>query len=190
MPFEQDDSWTVVARMTKLAEAGFFSHLLAEGDIESRVVQGDDFHAVEGRWESVYVIEVPTNQAELAAQKLDEELAQSSPEANRSSASLKEEDRPALVLFWPLILMIMATGMVYWAAQGVGKDQRDHPAGGSLWQAIRQVNRPLLSPAIVGQPAYRLRFDPQKQVVFLDEDTDGDGQYDLHRAFPGQGAAP
>ena len=69
---KQQDSvpWTNVARVANLAEAGFLADELVGLGIEARIHQSDDFNALNDRWTSLYLIQVPSEHAEDAAAQI------------------------------------------------------------------------------------------------------------------------
>src|SRR6476661_11224074 len=62
--------WTNVARVANLAEAGFLTDELVGMGIDARIHQLDDFNAVSDRWTSLYLIQVPSENAEEAAAQI------------------------------------------------------------------------------------------------------------------------
>src|SRR4051794_21851922 len=58
--------WTNVARIANLAEAGFLVDELVGMGIDARTHQSDDFNALNDRWTSLYLIQVPSEHAEEA----------------------------------------------------------------------------------------------------------------------------
>src|SRR5262245_40354086 len=62
--------WTAVARVSNLAEAGFLADELVGQGIKARLHQLDDFNALHDRWTSVYLLQVPTADAERAAMQI------------------------------------------------------------------------------------------------------------------------
>src|SRR3954470_17541571 len=63
--------WTNVARVANLAEAGFLTDELIGQGIEARIHQLDDFNALNDRWTSLYLIQVPSESAGEAAGQIE-----------------------------------------------------------------------------------------------------------------------
>ena len=61
-----------VARVANLAEAGFLTDELVGLGIEARIHQLEDFNALNDRWTSLYLIQVPSENAEEAAAQIQQ----------------------------------------------------------------------------------------------------------------------
>src|SRR5262245_29666 len=61
------ERWVAIARVTNLAELGFFEDLLLERGIESRLVDDDNFDALHGVWRGCYAIWVRVKDAAAAS---------------------------------------------------------------------------------------------------------------------------
>jgi hypothetical protein len=53
----------------------------------------------------------------------------------------------------------------------------------SLGDALRMLDQPVESPHWAGAPHYRIRSDPARQAIVVEEDRDGDHVYERRRAF-------
>src|SRR5687768_15037111 len=73
-----DTSWTDVARVTNLAEAGFLTDELIGLDIDAQIYQLEEFSALTDRWSTVYLIRVPSHLAQQAAAQIRQHLAEES----------------------------------------------------------------------------------------------------------------
>ncbi|MEX0937306.1 MAG: hypothetical protein WDZ59_05545 [Pirellulales bacterium] len=181
---ESEVQWTSVARLSNLAEAGFFSQMLADEGIESQIRQHDDFSALDGSWSSVYVMQVPQADAQRATERIRQEL--SSGGVEELGTTFKPETVGAAVAWKPVALMLFAGSLAYLAGQNVPRHEGQVPQNdsrASLWDAVRQIETPLVSEPAAGGARFRLSYDRAHAVFLLEEDRDGDGRYDQRRAF-------
>lgn len=168
---EEAANWVPVARLTNLAEAGFAESFLAEAGIPSCLRQVDDFSAVDGSWSQVYVLQVPEQQAEQAAERLGEELLES---ASQATAAADLVPPPKVRPAWPpLALLLLAVGLLYVSLSGqlIPPRRSTRP---SLGDVLRRLNQPLKNAPLVGPPHYQIRFDPARQAIVIDADRNGD----------------
>jgi hypothetical protein len=54
---------------------------------------------------------------------------------------------------------------------------------GSLGDALRMLDQPVESARWAGAPHYRIRFDPPRQAIVIEEDRDGDHIYERRWEF-------
>ena len=98
---EQDPvPWTNVARVANLAEAGFLTDELVGLGIDARIHQLDDFNALSDRWTSLYLIQVPSENAEEAAAQIQRHRDDDYGTRRRSIgpiAAFKPDHGPALL---------------------------------------------------------------------------------------------
>ena len=185
--------WTDIARVTNLAEAGFLTDELVGMGVDARIHRLDDFNALNDRWTAIYLIRVPAQAAQAAADQIREYLEddlrgkQGDEQAFQFSLSSQVMDP----LFWRPIALVVLTGVASFAlgqrfsAQSV--DRRLSPD--SLPSAINEIGRPLTTEPADGKPRYRLSFDSRQQVWSLDTDRDNDGLYDVSQQFHASGTA-
>jgi hypothetical protein len=181
---ESEANWTSVARLANLAEAGFFSQMLADEGIASQIRQHDDFSALDGSWSSVYVMQVPQIDAQRATERIRQELASGSTE--ELAQTIKPETAGATATWKPVALMLFAGSLAYLAGQNVPRHEGQVPhndSRASLWDAVRQIETPLVSEPVADGARFRLSYDRGHSVFLLEEDRDGDGRYDRRRAF-------
>ena len=181
-----ETDWVSVARVSSLAEVGYFEDLLGRQQIEAQVHQREDFDAVAGLWHPTFVVQVPRPRAETAIALMQQELATDSAlHANDGETVWSTLQRSA----W---FMLLASGLVYFAGRTMmhGAPAADPPvraideAGpASLWEALMETDSLWVSPGQNGQPARQLRYDTQQRLLWLEEDTNGDGEVDRHRVF-------
>ena len=180
-----NSNWVSVARLTNLAEAGFLQNLLSDEGVASNVKQHEDFSAVDGKWTSVYVMQVPAGLAHQAVVTIRQELADSTSDDPQSSNG-SEADQPAPVVWKPLAIIFVAGGLAYLASQNAlpwpGRPA-DTNHRQSFWEAIDGIAVPWVSDPAENGPRFRLRFDRGSNTVYLDEDRDRNGRYERRRKF-------
>jgi len=190
---EAPNSWTAVARISNLAEAGFLADELMGRGIEARVHQVDDFNALYDRWTSAYLIQVPTADVERAAiqiqQYRDDDLRRMEADAPAEPATFSNHLMDPL--FWRPLALVMLTGIAgFTLGQRLSGDRADRrPRSDSLASAANQVGRPFVTEPVAGKARYRLSFDSRQQAWSLDTDRDNDGHYDSRQQFHPSGSA-
>lgn len=180
-----DSDWISVARLTSLAEAGYFADILAEEGIQTRTELAHDFSAVDGRWQSVCVLQVREAEAELAATRIQTALGQDDDSTQPNDDA--DDHAPSVPVIWrPLALMVMAVAVAYLAGRGVlnrrGADPA-RPPSDRLWDTMMQIDRPFVSPPGRDGVRYRFRMDRKQNAVILEQDLDNDGRYELLHRF-------
>lgn len=186
-------TWTNVARVANLAEAGFLTDELAGHGIEADIHQTQEFSALSDRWESQYLIRVPAENAQEAAAFIREHATQ---EPDRSQGI--GEDRfdgasPTLEsLHWRPVMLVLLAGVSSFVlgqrfsevrqAQAEQRPQRE-----TLSSAVQAIDRPFVTESAAGEPAYRLRFDHRRQSWLLETDRDGDGRFDSQQMYHAAG---
>jgi hypothetical protein len=184
--------WTNVARVANLAEAGFLTDELIGQGIEARIHQLDDFNALNDRWTSLYLIQVPSEFAEEAAAQIvrhrNDDLQN---EGNDQSQPLPLSSQIMDPQFWRPAALIVLTGIAsFVVGQRLSGQNGGRPmASNSLASTANQIGRPFVTEPIAGKPRYRLSFDVRQQAWTLDRDRDNDGRYDSRQQFHATGAA-
>jgi predicted RNA-binding Zn-ribbon protein involved in translation (DUF1610 family) len=182
-----DDHWTSVARVSNLAEAGFLADDLAAAQIDARLDQSDEFSAVNGRWSTFYLIQVPSEQAHDAATRIRRHLADEESYAERKTDLFMASDydeRLDPAMWRPLALVVLAgvasfvLGQRFAVPEGNRRAPRD-----SLSAAVDAIGQPLMTEPAPGKPRYRLSFDWRREAWYLDADADGDGRFESRRRF-------
>jgi hypothetical protein len=188
--------WTNVARLANLAEAGFLTDELIGLGIDAQVHQVNDFSALTDRWESLYVIRVPSEGTERAADRIRQHIADEAGQDDGAPIGLRRmaPDQALEPLLWrPIALVILAgvssfvLGQKFSEVQGVKADRR--PARSSLAIAMESIDRPFVTEPIGGEPRHRIRYDRRRFAWMLETDRDGDGRYDSRQAFRANGAS-
>ena len=191
---KQQDSvpWTNVARVANLAEAGFLTDELVGLGIEARIHQLDDFNALNDRWTSLYLIQVPSEFAEDATAQIqrhrDDDVRN---QADDESQPLPLSSQIMDPQFWRPVALIVLTGIAsFVVGQRLSGQNGARPmASDSLPSAANQIGRPFVTEPAAGKPRYRLSFDSRQQAWSLDTDRDNDGRYDSRQHFHTTGAA-
>lgn len=188
---EETREWSSVARLSNLAEVGYFDWLLQSYGIPARVHERDDFDAVDGGWHKAFVLQVPDGHALEASRVIEAELEQAAT-SDEAAGTADGEEQDTQVLFWPLALILVAGGLVYLADRGALPFVR--PAEpvtrrDTLWNAIKELPVPLVTDGAAGNRRRALYFDRQRQSFVLQDDIDGDGFFDRRREFNADGIA-
>ena len=185
----EDRAWVAVARMTSLAEAGFFADALDAHGYPSRIFHRQDFNALDGYWESYYELAAQRDDSAAAIDVLRQELAAMGTDASEEGPERIARRYPAMHgsprlmhVFTPLICAALAGGLAYWVGRsGLRFTDRFEPSA-TLWHVVAE-SPPFWSEPRRGYPRRCLRFDVVSQSVLLDEDYDGDGIVDHQRQF-------
>ena len=184
--------WTNVARVANLAEAGFLTDELVGLGIEARIHQLDDFNALNDRWTSLYLIQVPSDFAEDAAAQIerhrDDDLRN---QGDDQSQPLPLSSQIMDPLFWRPVALIVLTGIASFViGQRLSGPNAGRPlATDSLQSTANQIGRPFVTEPVAGKPRYRLSFDGRQQAWSLDTDRDNNGRYDTRQQFHASGTA-
>ena len=194
-----DPQWVPIARLANLADAGFFEATLVELGIDARIEQRDEFDAVAGHWQPVFVLQVAASDTKRATEALEQQLQASSAATGDGSGQDPEEtdgrsvielqppwsmadtdEADGWTLWRPFLLIVLAAGLVYLAVRtgkpGGGGAQR--PADiAPLWNTLIESREPLRS-------AHReLWYDSRRRRLIVIDDVDGDGVADILREF-------
>ena len=184
--------WTNVARVANLAEAGFLCDELVGLGIDARIHQLEDFNALNDRWTSLYLIQVPPEKADEAAAQIqrhrDDDLRNGGAD---QSYPLPLSNQVMDPLFWRPVALIVLTGI---ASFVIGQRLSGHnaarpSASNSLPSTVNQIGRPFVTEPAAGRPRHRLLFDSRQQAWSLETDRDNDGHFDVRRQFHATGAA-
>ncbi len=184
--------WVDVARMTSLAEAGFLSDELIGLGIDAQIYQLEEFDASTHRRSNAYLIRVPTSNAQDAAARIREHLADDAAGSDsRSGFSFSTANAAIDPAFWkPVALMVLAGVASFTLGQQFPEQRaKNRVQGNSLPTAVDAIGRPLLTEPAVGQPRYRLSFDRSREAWYLDGDQDRDGRFESHQRFHATGAS-
>jgi hypothetical protein len=192
--FNQQDSvpWTNVARVGNLAEAGFLADELVGLGIDARVHQLDDFNALNDRWTSLYLIQVPSENAEEAAAQIqqhrDDDVRNQGCDQSHALPLTSQIMDPH---FWRPVALIVLTGMASFVIgqKLSGQNAGRPPRFDSLGSTANQIGRPFVTEPVAGKPRHRLTFDSKEQAWMLDTDRDNDGRYDVRQQFHATGSA-
>jgi hypothetical protein len=190
---ETSSPWVNVARVGNLAEAGFLSDELIGLGIDARIHQVEEFSAPSDRWQTAYLIRVPSSATSVAAARIRQHLVDEVEETSAGAMGFRfsAESEAIDPLFWrPVALVVLAGVASFMLGQRFSeqKVERRLPRG-PLATAVGAIGRPLVTEPAPGEPRYRLSVDRRREVWLLDIDQDGDGIYDRRRHFPAHAAA-
>jgi len=178
--FMNQTEWVSIARLANLAEVGYFEDVLVGADIELRVQEHDDFDAVAGNWQRVYVIQVPLDQGQSASELIDDYLRRSAALVDGETADEASRERP-MSLWKPFALVLLASGLVYLAVQAGNPRQGPRAAKekdmSRLWDVLIETD------GVLRDKHRQLRYDRLHRRLIIDDDLDGDGRFDLRREF-------
>jgi hypothetical protein len=184
--------WVSIARLTNLAEVGYFADVLESEGFTTRVRQHNEFSALDGSWRTLFIVQVPPDQGTEAAEHLRQTLEQTADETPRPDAkgffpgslSAGEEGSPASTSLWkPVVVVLIASGLFYGARHFDRQVPEKPRPGPSLWDVLTESDQVFTSNEAFGRANYRLVTDRRSRTVWLQEDTDGDGQMDRIRCF-------
>jgi hypothetical protein len=181
-----------VARIGNLAEAGFLADELVGLGINARIHQLDDFNALNDRWTSLYLIQVPSEHSDEAATQIQRHR-------DDDVRSRGEDQSDPLPLsgqlmnprFWRPVALILLTGIASFVVgqRLSGQNAARSLASNSLPSTANRIGRPFVTEPVAGKPRYRLSFNSRKQAWSLETDRDNDGLYDTRRQFHATGGA-
>ena len=183
---DESSQWVPIARVTSLAEVGFFVERLEGESIESRVDELEDFDAVSGLWEKAFVIRVPQDHGQRAVSIFRSELSETSESEDDFGEAPAATDDEGRSVWIPLVLILVAGGLVYLAARGrspMPAEKRADRRQPTLWQALSESEEVFQTERRPGKEHRSLRYDKRRRVLRLDEDLDGDGRVDRRREF-------
>lgn len=188
-----NDTWLSVARVANLAEAGFITDELIGRGIDARVHQLDEFNAATDRWAAQYLIRVPSESAQPAAEHIRQYLTEEPParptvlDAFRLTLGGSANDPGS----WRPVIAVLLVGVASFALgqRFSAAPPPRRPARSDLAMTIAGIGRSFSTAPTANQPRYRLSFDPHEQQWTLDADRDNDGVFDQSQQFNAIGAA-
>jgi hypothetical protein len=187
----EPDAWVSIARLTNLAEVGYFADVLEGEGIPTQVTQHQEFNALDGSWQMLFVLQVPALQAVEAARRLHQAVDQSADDAADSQAGggllgalARQHKYVTTSAFWKPMVFVLIAGGLFYTTRHVPRLGANPPRPRpSLWDALIETDQAFHGEAAPGQPARRLVPDPQSRTVWLYEDFNGDGRADRARCF-------
>jgi hypothetical protein len=189
---DDQDRWTSIARLTDLAEVGYFSDVLESEGFTPRVRQHNEFSAVDGSWKTIFIVQVPPQQSGEAAQHLRLALEQTTDEADQAgddralsgeASSGEKSANPWASLWKPVVFVLIASGVVY-SMRHVDRGPRQPPRPGtSLWDTLIETDQVFASDSGNQHPNRRLVADRRTRTIWLYEDINGDGRADRVRGY-------
>lgn len=189
---ESEDT-QAIARFRNAAEAGFFlDELTRRLPITAEIAPRENFDAIHASWSTDFVLLVPRESAQAAAECLRELVEQSAEEKEEEDAAAPTSRNMSVPLnrvMLPLSILIGVGAVAFWLFE-----QFDRP-GGALAGGARRVQAPLpklmqemrASPGSWVQPipgttgTRRVTFDRGTRTIIWEEDRDGDGKYEARR---------
>jgi hypothetical protein len=190
---ESATPWVDVARVGNLAEAGFLTDELIGLGVDARIHQVEEFSALSDRWQTAYLIRVPSASTSAAAARIRQHLVDEVEETGAGAMGFRFSAESDAIdpLFWrPVALVVLAGVASFMLGQRFSEQrvERRLPRG-PLATAVGAIGRPLVTESAPGEPRYRLSVDRRREVWLLDIDRDGDGIYDRQQHFPAHAAA-
>lgn len=199
---EAGEAMIVAARFSNSAEAGYFvEELYHEENIEAKLSMRDHFDALTGRWKQDFVLLVEETQLERALLFLNASTAgaeepESTTDEFTARSPLSETEFSSGVNWVPILLTTLAAGSVaYWGVKKVEKQPRPPVLKNDLgvreddlWGALLDSERPWIQHFGHQGGIRLLRVAPDGSAV-IQEDRDGDGQFERKLHFRREGAA-
>jgi hypothetical protein len=188
-----------IARVTNLAELGYFEDRLLDAGIETRLMDDDNFDALHGVWRGSYAIWVRAGEASDAADLIEGELeprdGEDAAERGASAFSRSASASP----WWPnrtrtgrngswtpLVAFLLAGGLVSWGGYSLVTALRQPGEAGhrsDLSRVLESLDRPLATPPDEDGSRIVLRSDRARRSIWLEEDLDRDGRADARHQF-------
>jgi hypothetical protein len=196
--------WKSIARLSNLAEAGFYADYLEGEGFAARVHHRQDYSALDSTWATSFELQVVADQvtSALAAMRQGLELHedgdpsdgpsmgdwQREPRGHREPrhAEVTEEKqiRSRSSSLPPLVWVLVAGGLAYTLGRsGIGPS--GHREQDVILHAIRHSS-PFISEPAEGSPRRCLRYDQLRREFVLEEDQNGDGVWDFQWRFATQ----
>jgi hypothetical protein len=175
-----------VVRTINLTEAGFLANELEAGGFHSQIRQHDSFSAVDGTWNSLFLVQVPADEAQASADHLRSFLAEAEFSGPIAVADDGDDGVPRGPVWRPLALIVVAGVAVLLIGQKMRelRARQHEPSRAGLLHVLEQIDRPFVSvdPG-KGPGRFRLMYSRRTQHWRLQEDPDGDGRYDREWTF-------
>jgi hypothetical protein len=185
--------WANVARVANLAEAGFLTDELIGLGIDARIHQLEEFSALSDRWQTMYLIRVPSVATSAAAARIRQHLVDEVEESDAGAMGFRFSAESEVIdpLFWrPVALVVLAGVASFLLGQRFSEQKVERrQSRGPLATAVGAIGRPLVTDSAPGEPQFRLSLDRRRETWQLDIDRDGDGIYDGRQLFPASTAA-
>jgi hypothetical protein len=182
-----EGAWVSVVRTGNLAEAGFLANELETGGFRSQIRQHDSFSAVDGSWNSLFLIQVPLDQAQESADHLRDYLAETELAGPITVTEDGVDGGTQRGPGWaPIALMVVAGVAVLFIGQRMRelRARQHEPSRAGLLNALEQIDRPFISVDPGKAPGrFRLLFSRHAHHWRLQEDINGDGRYDREWTF-------
>ena len=181
--------WVTVAKLTNLAEVGYFADLLESGGFSTNVDRRDEFSAIDGSWTARYLLQVLPEHglraAELMKQQLVETDAYSTDDDNRWDRSDPHQANLARrsSIVYRATMSILLIGVVLLVAERMSRSRIGVPTEDStLWDAIK-ASRTEFRTSEAANSDTRLLHDENSDSILLIDDLDRDGRFDRLRRY-------
>lgn len=208
-----EDELPALARFRNWAEAGFFEDLLHSHGVAAQLQPREQYDAVGGHWGHQLVLRVPADDFDraraLVQGELDEGADGDSPAERYLSDEVFEgalgqpvgsggtgeqplDDGPPL---WkPLAVVLVAGGLAYLGTHGLRWARPDPAAAlearpaarpSDLWRYLSEQGGVWQGEAGPGGARSRMWHDPRSGTLHVEEDRDGDGEFERQLQFRG-----
>jgi hypothetical protein len=196
--------WKSIARLSNLAEAGFYADYLEGEGFAARVHHRHDYSALDSTWMTSFELQVPADQTKLAHAALQQglelheddglagaEAAEWEAESphrlrreSRGGGGDEVETRARSTVLPSLVWVLVAGGLAYTLGRsGFGASG---PAAQEVILEVIRHSSPFISEPAEGNPRRCLRYDPHRREFVLEEDRNGDGVWDRQWRFAPQ----
>ena len=183
----ESQDWVPIARVANLAEAGFMADYLAGNDLESDIVQQNEFNAAAGAWQTSFVVQVVPAEAVNARRILTTgEYGEEEGAFSEDWSELKENKESSfLVQAVKLVLVLLVlVGATYFIVEVQRKKpQRNQPGEPeTLHEFLNQQPGPWIYQDESGVQS-QLYYNAAENRMTLQQDLDGDGVPDYRKTF-------
>jgi hypothetical protein len=171
-----------IARFHSLADAGFFSEILAASGFHPSIRQRDESSLSDGGHTQVYLLFVPDGETEAAAKLLHK--------AVEATGGHEEDDvttgQEVSLISWRNTVMVLVTGGLACAVlsnflpPGQAAPKIRRPA---LWQAMGELDGTWQAAEPDAANSHRVLIEHAGDVTVIEDDYDGDGVVDRRRRF-------
>jgi len=185
----RDLPWFTVARLTNLAEVGYYADLLETQGYATNVDRRDEFSAIDGAWNTRYLLQVKAENGIHAAEVMKDDLVKT---GDHTTLGTDLGDEPNLPrgnffgqsgLFYRAAISIVVIGFALLVAERMSRSRIGlSSTDDALWEAVEHLQAELRSSNAAG-PDARMFHEKSSDTILLIDDVNRDGRFDRLRQF-------